>query len=495
MSPLDDTLERLRQEARDDPEAPAPAALPWAGRAQASVSQTQALLEALAGQPRVPYRTLLILDEDDFLRLAYRLLLGRTPDPSGLAHYRQRLAQGETRAEVLMRLAGSPEARLGRRRVGSPRWAALLVTAKRLTPAPLSHLPAGAARVLERRLTARAAGTALALQWRLARQLDAQQAASEAQTAAALTDMSARLETAQTALDARHAALMQAQAEQAHALTQGLDEVRAHLTHAQARLAALSLPVPARSEPAPDSPADADPAPLDQFYYAFESVFRGAPDRIEAQLRTDYLHWVERARAEAGNGPCLDLGSGRGEWLRVLGEAGLEASGVDLSPVMVAAAQARGARASLADALDAVRAAEPDSLLLISAFHLVEHLPFPTLFALLAACRRALRPEGLLILETPNPENVWVATHTFHHDPTHGQPLTPTMLGFLARHHGLQVAETPRLHPYPETSRLPDEGPAAQRLNGMLCGPQDFALIARKPRVPSGAWSDDPACA
>ena len=119
-------------------------------------------------------------------------------------------------------------------------------------------------------------------------------------------------------------------------------------------------------------------------------------------------------------------------------------------------------------------------MLAISAFHLAEHLPFPILFHLIAQCRRVLKPHGLLILETPNPENIWVATHTFHHDPTHGQPLTPDSLEFLVNHHGLETVAVLRLHPYPEEARLPGNDPASERLNGMTCCGQDFAVVAKK---------------
>lgn len=57
---------------------------------------------------------LLPLPLDEFIREAYRHLLGREPDGSGLTHYQRCLLRGKlTRIEVLGRLALSPE---GRRR-------------------------------------------------------------------------------------------------------------------------------------------------------------------------------------------------------------------------------------------------------------------------------------------------------------------------------------------------------------------------------------------
>jgi O-antigen chain-terminating methyltransferase len=56
-----------------------------------------------------------------------------------------------------------------------------------------------------------------------------------------------------------------------------------------------------------------------------------------------------------------------------------------------------------------------------------------------------------------------VATHTFHHDPTHGNPLTPTSLEFLVNHHGLETVAVLRLHPYPPEARLPGNDPASER--------------------------------
>lgn len=53
--------------------------------------------------------------EDEFLNKAYQQVLGRQPDPHGLAHYRSRLRIGSSRIEVLADLLASPEARTASR--------------------------------------------------------------------------------------------------------------------------------------------------------------------------------------------------------------------------------------------------------------------------------------------------------------------------------------------------------------------------------------------
>jgi O-antigen chain-terminating methyltransferase len=228
----------------------------------------------------------------------------------------------------------------------------------------------------------------------------------------------------------------------------------------RARMAALeyATDLPATAAPSPATPVgDA----LTRYYLTLESKFRGDPARVRAQFENDYLDFVRAARDDAGDAPCIDVGCGRGEWLEVLRDHGFSARGVDSNPVMAAQGSASGHTVIVDDAVAYLRSQPADSALAISAFHLVEHLDFPTLFRLIAECRRVLKPRGLLLLETPNPENIWVATHTFHHDPTHGNPLTPESLEFLVNHHGLETLAVQRLHPirkrrgFPATTRSP----------------------------------------
>lgn len=191
------------------------------------------------------------------------------------------------------------------------------------------------------------------------------------------------------------------------------------------------------------------------FYRAFEDRYRGAREIIKDRLRayarfTDPLLGLPRP---AGQAPAaLDLGCGRGEWLELLGESGFEARGVDLDDGMLAACRERGLAASHGDALAALRATPDASLVLVSAFHLVEHIPFDLVRELIKEALRVLQPGGLLIMETPNPENLTVGATSFYLDPSHLHPLPPGLLGFAAEHAGfarqriVRLQEDPHLH-------------------------------------------------
>ncbi|MBK5938436.1 class I SAM-dependent methyltransferase [Halochromatium roseum] len=225
---------------------------------------------------------------------------------------------------------------------------------------------------------------------------------------------------------------------------------------------------------------------LDAYYVAFEEEFRGSPEQIRA-TQEGYVADLLGAAVVTPETPVLDLGCGRGEWLGLLAESGLHAQGVDSNRVMVERCRSYGLDARCEDALSALQALPDASLGAVSAFHLIEHLPFALLHALLEQAHRVLCPGGLLILETPNPENVLVGSHTFYHDPTHRNPMTPTATRFLVRYLGFADPEIRRLHPYPESAKVPGQDALTERVNGHLCGPQDFALIARKPKRPVAA--------
>ena len=212
----------------------------------------------------------------------------------------------------------------------------------------------------------------------------------------------------------------------------------------------------------------------------FVDAFRGEREEILGRA-ADHL---ELLRVSA---PVLDLGCGRGELLEALRGAGVEARGVDSDPAMVARCRRLGLAVECVDALAALRAAPAASLGAVTAIHVVEHMPAAGWMALVDAAAAALRPGGLLLLESPNPESLRVSADLFWLDPTHRAPVHPEALGFIAGALGLEVVETRRVRPFPPEQALADPSQPeavralATRLDQWLSGPRDYLLVARKP--------------
>jgi SAM-dependent methyltransferase len=214
-------------------------------------------------------------------------------------------------------------------------------------------------------------------------------------------------------------------------------------------------------------------------YLGFEDAFRGSPEEIKKRVAV-YLP-VLREGAGPERRPIFDVGCGRGELLELLRDEGLPASGVDSNRAAVDKCRAQGLDASAGDAFDALSRIPDQSLGGLTAIHVVEHLPLALLFKLLDEALRVLRPGGVAIFETPNPQNVLVGACNFYIDPTHRNPIHPQTLHYLAEARGMVRIETLMLHPYPKEKRLPEDSALARTFNDYFYGPQDFAVIGRRP--------------
>ncbi len=213
----------------------------------------------------------------------------------------------------------------------------------------------------------------------------------------------------------------------------------------------------------------------DNFYHAFEASFRGSREEIHARLEV-YLPFIRPFLNFQQGRDVVDLGCGRGEWIELLRDAGLNPHGVDLDDSMLEDCRSRGLSVETADAIEYLKSLPDGSKVIVSAFHLVEHIPFDKLRTLILESLRVLRPGGLLIMETPNAENISVGALTFHMDPTHIRPLPPGLLSFLPRHAGFFRAKVLRLQ---ESARLRDSADVSllEVLQGVS---PDYAVIAQK---------------
>jgi SAM-dependent methyltransferase len=239
---------------------------------------------------------------------------------------------------------------------------------------------------------------------------------------------------------------------------------------------------------APDSPARPGDAAgeyhrheLDAFYLAFENRFRGSREAIMERARV-HLRTLEDARVGGAESPVLDLGCGRGEWLEVLRERGFSAAGVDLNASMIEECRERGLEVTSADVLGFLRDLPDACRGGITAFHLIEHLPFRELVDFVRECHRVLQPGGVVIFETPNPENIVVGASEFWGDFTHQRPVPAESASFLVEQAGFVDVRIQPLHPVPEEPG-DNSGPHSavwERVHGLLYGPRDYAVVGTK---------------
>src|SRR5690242_526236 len=220
-------------------------------------------------------------------------------------------------------------------------------------------------------------------------------------------------------------------------------------------------------------------------YFAFESRMRGSTELIRERQSV----YLDDFRAAA---PVLDIGCGRGEFLTLLREAGVEARGIDVDAEMVTHCREEGLEVEQADALSHLASLDDDSLGGIFCAHVLEHLSPTALFRLLELAVAKLRPEGVFAAETPNPLSL-VALANFTADLSHDRPLHPATLSFLARQVGFRKVDLRFLSEPSESERLklvplPDGAELAtakdaldanvNRLNDVVFGPQDYAVLA-----------------
>jgi SAM-dependent methyltransferase len=207
---------------------------------------------------------------------------------------------------------------------------------------------------------------------------------------------------------------------------------------------------------------------------AFESAFRGSSDELK-----------DRYRELAGNfdeGPVLDIGCGRGEFMELLQARGLIATGVEVDEALVRDGRAAGYEIAHGDGILHLASLPDRSLGGISLIQVVEHLSAQQIIDLVAIARHKLRDGGMILVETVNPQSLYTFAHSFYLDPTHGNPVHPAYLKFLFDQAGWDDVRIEWRSPPPEDDVLqPDPSdPNVERLNRLLFAPQDYALTARR---------------
>lgn len=209
----------------------------------------------------------------------------------------------------------------------------------------------------------------------------------------------------------------------------------------------------------------------------FEEAFRGTRDELLQRYR-------DLAQRLDGCDPVVDIGCGRGEFLTLLEEQGTEAVGIEIDPRLVHEATTAGLKVEFGEAVTWLQRQSDASLGGIVLIQVVEHLTAQETVEMVALAAEKLRPGGTAVVETVNPQSLYVYAHSFYLDPTHRTPVHPAYLHFLFQEAGFSKVDLEWRSPCPPGDRLSGDGPGTQadtdRLNELLFAPQDYAIIATR---------------
>jgi O-antigen chain-terminating methyltransferase len=231
------------------------------------------------------------------------------------------------------------------------------------------------------------------------------------------------------------------------------------------------------------------PSPLS--YLAFEEKHRGPGEAVKEKQRVYVRHFA------GAPGPVLDAGCGRGEFLELLREAGIPASGVDADPEMAARGREKGLAIVVGDLFAHLGGLPDGSLGGIFAAQVIEHLGTAEIVAFARLAHAKLAPGGRLVAETINPTCLATFSGAFYLDLTHIRPVHPEALRFLLEGTGFSGVELEFTSPIPDAMKLQPIDVARWlhdadrefvrlvndnfgRLNALVYGCQDYAAVARR---------------
>ncbi|MEW6456403.1 MAG: class I SAM-dependent methyltransferase [Acidobacteriota bacterium] len=218
-------------------------------------------------------------------------------------------------------------------------------------------------------------------------------------------------------------------------------------------------------------------------YHRFETHFRGWQEEVKKRQEI-YLKYFK------GKKNVLDLGCGRGEFLEILKENGIESYGIDLNDEMVQVCKEKGIKCVKADILEHLLSIDDESLGGIFSSQVIEHLEPNYLQKLIGTAFVKLKSDSYLILETINPKSLFALSEIFSRDFTHRKPVHPETLKFLLESAGFgdieiiylsEVGEKQRLKEIPEDDeRFRIISDNFRKINNILFGFVDYAIVGLK---------------
>ncbi len=233
-----------------------------------------------------------------------------------------------------------------------------------------------------------------------------------------------------------------------------------------------------------------DLSKLDLDYCWFEDEYRGPSDEIKHRQSIFVKYFLHSKKV-------LDIGCGRGEFLELLMENGVDAYGVDLNDNMVSFCKKKGLNVLNVDAISHLKSIKNRSLGGVYSGMLIEHLRPSELIEMIKLCYKKMKKGSYFVAETINPLCLITFANNFYLDPSHIKPVHPETTRFILGSTGFSDIRFEFFSPISEEARLSkiklDKKMSLkeknryellnqniEKLNKLLYGYQDYAVIAKK---------------
>ena len=206
-------------------------------------------------------------------------------------------------------------------------------------------------------------------------------------------------------------------------------------------------------------------------YGRFAERFRGTEEYVKAG-QTFYEPYFR------GRQNVLDLGCGRGEFLELMRSSGVLAKGIDLDRESIALCRAKSLEAEEADLFEYLGNLPEASLDGIFCSQVVEHIPVARLPEMIKLAASRLQRNGVIAIETPNPECLAIFATHFYLDPTHQRPVPHPLLAFYLEEFGVGNIEVRKLAPAAES--MPSLRSLPEEFREAFFGGLDYAILGQK---------------
>lgn len=212
--------------------------------------------------------------------------------------------------------------------------------------------------------------------------------------------------------------------------------------------------------------------------FLYNECIMHVPDSRKEQTARLYFHPFVDLFKEYGKSNILDIGCGQGFFLRMLSEAGVNSTGIEVDEKLCRGAREQGLSNVVSTNIFEYLRTTTNRFDGCFASHIVEHFGPDQVRELFTLIHKILEPKGLLVVITPNVANLRRAAGDFWRDPSHVRPYPVSALDKLLSQTGWGVASSGYLTDRPPSVRRAIAYSIRNILFGKFWTPDDLFVAA-----------------